>query len=192
MLKKITKIFWLGRNYFLKIPTRIAIDLTDNCNHDCNFCIREINSKKKDLDMIFWNKKLSDIKSYINEGFIILGGGEPFLFKNIFEFLELSKKKGFYVHIMSNGSLITKDKAKKISEIGLDSISISIESLNSKIQNILTKRNSSLKKTLQGINNLKKYQNKNSQPKIFINVVIMKPNYKELFNLLKFAKKKKT
>lgn len=82
------------------------------------------------------NTILEVIKSLneLNIDKLIISGGEPFLRPDIFDILKESKKY-FKTTILTNGSLINKKKAKYLSKIGIDGMSISFESTNANIHN---------------------------------------------------------
>ena len=53
--------------------------------------------------------------------------GEPFMTKNLDQYIQLAKNKGIKrLYISTNGSLATLDKVKRCIEAGLDSIKFSI------------------------------------------------------------------
>ena len=54
-------------------------------------------------------------------------GGEPFLRKDLFRILEAIVKEGFEIYILSNGTLIDRDKAGRLADQGIRGVQISIE-----------------------------------------------------------------
>lgn len=54
-------------------------------------------------------------------------GGEPFLRQDVFEILEEIRRRGFELNLLSNGTLIGKNRAEKLAEIGVEGVQISIE-----------------------------------------------------------------
>jgi radical SAM protein with 4Fe4S-binding SPASM domain len=54
-------------------------------------------------------------------------GGEPFLYKGLWDVIAYSKAKGYEVAMMTNGCLITKDRARKLSHLGISDIQVSLE-----------------------------------------------------------------
>jgi len=54
-------------------------------------------------------------------------GGEPFLRQDIFEILNEFIEAGFETYLLSNGTLITSDKAKVLAGLGVKGVQISIE-----------------------------------------------------------------
>jgi heme d1 biosynthesis radical SAM protein NirJ len=60
---------------------------------------------------------------------LILSGGEPLMRRDIFEISRRAKQKGFYVGLSSNGTLIDRDNAGTIADIGYDYVGISLDGL---------------------------------------------------------------
>ncbi len=54
-------------------------------------------------------------------------GGEPFLYKGLRDVIGYSKAKGYGVAMMTNGCLITKDRAKKVFQLRISDIQVSLE-----------------------------------------------------------------
>lgn len=57
----------------------------------------------------------------------IITGGEPFLRRDILEILEEIRCRGFEIYLLSNGTLIGKNRAERLAGIGLKGVQISIE-----------------------------------------------------------------
>jgi radical SAM protein with 4Fe4S-binding SPASM domain len=54
-------------------------------------------------------------------------GGEPFLYKWLWDVITYTRKRGYKVAILTNGCLITKEDAVKASAIGIADIQVSLE-----------------------------------------------------------------
>jgi radical SAM protein with 4Fe4S-binding SPASM domain len=54
-------------------------------------------------------------------------GGEPFLYRGLLDVITYSKAMGYGVAIMTNGCLITKERAKKLSHLGISDFQVSLE-----------------------------------------------------------------
>ena len=105
---------------------KVYIEITNNCNLNCNFCIKNKRNK------IFMNRSdyihvLDEIKPYTNYIYLHLMG-EPLLHPNINEFINIAKEQEFNVNITTNGYLI--DKIKDNSNIR--QINISLQAYDSK------------------------------------------------------------
>jgi MoaA/NifB/PqqE/SkfB family radical SAM enzyme len=78
--------------------------------------------------------------------------GEPFLRKNLFEILAYVRDCGFSVSLMSNGTLIDSDMARRIKEAGISDVQISLDGLKATHEGLRGK--GSFSRTLRGIGNL--------------------------------------
>lgn len=112
---------WLIRQNINMNPTRIELELTEQCNLKCLFCY---NSQKPIVSEIAWEI----IDRLHEEGVmeVILTGGEPMLhpqFQNLlFRCTELFPK----VMIQTNGTLITSDMARSFVERGVFGVNVSL------------------------------------------------------------------
>ena len=91
-------------------PVTLEIDLTNRCNHRCSFCFyaEHISINKDSLDTEIIKKRLAEAKELGTKGISFTGGGEPMIHKNYEEILIFTKKLGFDVGTITNGSIITE------------------------------------------------------------------------------------
>lgn len=140
----------------------LRISVTDRCNYRCSYCMpAEIFNK--DYSYIKQNKilsyeeiiQISSILKKVGLKKIRITGGEPLLRKNIDKLIhKLKMEVGIeHVSITTNGSLLTDEKLNILKSSGLDSLTLSLDTLNSdKIIKINgTKKQFDLDKVLQGI-----------------------------------------
>ncbi len=140
---KFPNVFYLK----LKSPLAIQYELTSGCNQKCVFCYNVwkegcVFSKKKTL-----SKKIQFriIKKIIEtEVFdIIFSGGEPLLVNWLDELIQMASDKNIRTTIITNGVLLTKDKATKLKKAGLKSMQISLHHYDSEINDTLTNKKGS-------------------------------------------------
>lgn len=157
----------------------IFIELTRACNLRCTHCLNS--SGKKMKNQLNYDEIKKMINDLANCGLqeVRLTGGEPLLFKGIYEIIKLCKENGLYVSIGTNGTLITKEVAKKLKEAGLDKAVVSIDGNEENHDKIRGKNNFNL--ALNGLMNLKE-----EGIRVRINSVIMKSNIEDIID---FAKK---
>ena len=87
---------------------KIYLEITNNCNLNCDFCIKN-KRKQQFITIDEFNTTLDKIKPYTNYlYFHILG--EPLMHPKINELISNAKEKEFNVNITTNGYLIKRIK----------------------------------------------------------------------------------
>ena len=100
-------------------PMTVDFNITDNCNSRCIVCTCR---KQKSQNEILIQLKKIGIRS---TGF---APGEPLLRKDLPQLIKKANDLNFdNIHMVTNGLLLTKEKAESIIENGLRAISISID-----------------------------------------------------------------
>jgi len=116
---------------------KIYLEITNNCNLNCSFCIKN-NRNKKFVTISEYKKILSKIKDYTNYLYFHVSG-EPLLHPNINELINIGSND-FKINITTNGYLINRIKDNKnIRQINISLHSFSDEyniSLNNYLNNI--------------------------------------------------------
>lgn len=161
--------------------------LSEVCNLKCLHCYQE-NHKPESLSysqlLIILEQYRELLKKQKIRGHINLTGGEPLCSPHFFKILdEFKKDKDLYsFSILTNGTLITDEIAKKISEYHPQYVQVSLEG-GKKINNYIRGKNV-YKKVAIAIKNLKKYN-------IFVSLsfTATKINYKEFPKIVRFAEK---
>jgi len=155
----------------------LRISVTDRCNFRCSYCMPS-DIFNKDYRYISQDKILSyeeiidtcSVLKKIGLKKIRITGGEPLLRKNIDKLIYKLKEEVMIdnISITTNGSLLTENKISLLKESGLDSITLSLDTLDeNKISSINgTKKNISFTPILE---NIEKYFNQ-----IKTNTVVIK------------------
>jgi len=104
---------------------KIYIEITNNCNLKCDFCIK--NTRKTEyISIEKFNKLLSKIENYTDYlYFHVLG--EPLMHPKINELIDIASRK-FKINITTNGYLINKIKLNK----NIRQLNISLHSYDEK------------------------------------------------------------
>ena len=166
----------------------LRLSVTDRCDLRCNYCMPKKNSKlypKSEILSLNDLKRITKILISLGIKKIRVTGGEPLIRKDINQFLEYIcslKQKGLEeVLITTNGTQLKK-YAKKISELGIKKINVSLDSLNSKKFKFLT-NGGNLTEVLNGI-----YEAKKHKLDIKINTVLLKDfNDNEILKMVKWC-----
>lgn len=109
-----------------------------------------------------------------------LTGGEPLLHPRYFDFIKILKHRGFYVNSPTNGTLLTEKNVEKLKESGIDSMHVSIDSLNPEVADKVRQHPGQLYSALNGLKLLKKY----GIPRSAI-IIIAKHNIHEYSEIIK-------
>ena len=111
-----------GEDFF---PCFIMISLTEVCNLSCSGCWVSRGGRKS-LTHEQLHGIINESKAHGANFFGILGG-EPLLYKGLFDVLE--KHRDCYFQIFTNGTLITDEVARRMRELGNITPVVSIEGL---------------------------------------------------------------
>jgi len=113
----------------------LRISVTDRCNFRCRYCI-----PSSPFTVIEHNKiaryeeilRIARLACELGITKVRITGGEPFVRKGIYSFLEtLCKIEGLNdVSITTNGSLLTKEKIKQLINFGIKRLNFSLDTLN--------------------------------------------------------------
>lgn len=177
--------FYLSKiNYNESMANLGYIQLTRKCNQKCIICSNPENENT--LDFSEAKEQVDALKKEGYEG-IIFTGGEPTLYKNIFEIIKYCKNKKIHPRIITNGQLLADFKfLEKLKKAGLDHAHVSIYSCRDNIQAKISKNKNSLKNIEKALSNLKKIGGIRTD----INTAISKYNAGHLFETVRWIVKK--
>ena len=113
-------------------PFLVVRNYTNMCNLRCKHCYQ--NAGKPLPDELTREERLNVIEQLDETGVaaIALSGGEPTIHPTFLDAVREFHKRGFYVSVASNGTTITKEKAKAMKEAGVDYVEISVDSVDPK------------------------------------------------------------
>jgi MoaA/NifB/PqqE/SkfB family radical SAM enzyme len=105
-------------------PFVMILSPTLHCNLRCKGCYTLGYGTKPELPYELVKKVLGECQK-IGIHFITVLGGEPFVYPNLFQMIEEHPEIFFQVY--TNGTLMTREKAKRLSDLGNAMVVISIE-----------------------------------------------------------------
>lgn len=111
--------------------TIVNFDITSRCNLSCKHCgspaVTDEKYARKEMSTQTICRLLEEIAEVRCKD-IVLGGGEPFVRKDIFEILEKTFSLGINVGILTNGILLNREKVKKLGKFpNLKYVRVSME-----------------------------------------------------------------
>jgi len=137
-------------------PFEIVWNFTYQCNLRCKHCYENAGGEKRPELSTEEAKQVLDILSKIagiGLPALSFSGGEPLARRDFFELATYAKKRIGYISIASNGTLITKDNAKRIKEVGVDYVEISIDGATPQIHDEFRGIPGALERTIRGVKN---------------------------------------
>ncbi|MFW9867818.1 MAG: radical SAM protein, partial [Candidatus Thorarchaeota archaeon] len=107
-------------------PPVVFWSVTQRCNLNCTHCYVDQDQNELSYEAsCSIIDQLSEAKNFI----LIFFGGEALLREDIFDLMKYASKKKIRVGLASNGTLITTDIAKKLKNVGVGYVQVSIDGL---------------------------------------------------------------
>ena len=179
--KEIARSISLHTGQVLVTPATYYIIFGGRCNLECPFCtiyprVEPSLTGDEVLRIIRQAKELS------GRGFnISLSGGEPTIYKPLFDCLELAHQLGVNFGFTTNGLALTKTNIQRILACDPFNINVSLESVDPKINDSLRPMENSTARTLAAIENLVAEKERiGARVSIIIKPTIMEQNYRGL------------
>ncbi len=135
------------------IPIAVQFDLTYRCNERCVHCYLDHDDHGEMTTAEV--KHVLDQLAAAGTLFLTLSGGELLLRKDFFELLTYACAKRFDVKIKTNALLIGEQEARRIRELGIRQVQISIYSHRAAVHDAITKVQGSLERSVAAIRFLK-------------------------------------
>jgi pyrroloquinoline quinone biosynthesis protein E len=110
------------------IPTTLLAELTHRCPLHCPYCSNPIDLLRAEAELTTdqWKRVFSEARDL---GVLQLGlsGGEPLLRKDLEELAAHARRVGLYSTLVTSGLGLTRLRAERLKEVGLEHIQISIQ-----------------------------------------------------------------
>lgn len=107
----------------------VVWNMTRRCNQKCVHCYAKALEENEGKDAISTAQAevmIDDLASY-GAPVMLFSGGEPLVRKDLVHLAKHATSKGMRAVISTNGTLITKDKAKELKDVGLSYVGISMD-----------------------------------------------------------------
>jgi organic radical activating enzyme len=166
----------------------IQIECTTRCNLKCTMC-----------EIAYWTEKGGDLRFDSLERMVehlpglrrvdLTGVGESLMNRDFLRGVELLKSKGIYITLNDNFTLMTERTARKIVDLGLDQILLSLDGAT-KVTYESIRVGANFEMVLanaRGLTRIKRELGKR-KPEFKINTVVSLTNYKELTGIVELAR----
>lgn len=153
---------WLNSNGFLY---SVHWEITWRCNERCIHCYNpgashfDDEKPQRDTDELTFEqieRILHDLKE-AGVAKITFSGGDPFVRRDFFDILKLSRKLGFIVDVYTNALLLKPEAMKKLIELFPSCVGISVYSSNPKMHDEITKVPGSFHKSVAALRELNQH-----------------------------------
>lgn len=163
-----------------RFPLVFNIELTDACPLNCPYCYKDINATK----MLEYHHLINLLAEFASGGgkYILLSGGEPLMYPHLMETIKLGKSIGLKIALSTSGYGLNETKLRKMRELNLDFLYISLNSHIEEINNLSRDGYSYAIKAMQ-------LCQKNNFP-YRLNTVVRHDNLPYLEGLVNFAQRK--
>jgi len=142
-----------AKAHALNVPLNVQLDLTYRCNERCVHCYLDHDDHGEMTTSEI--KRLLDEMADAGVFILTLSGGEIFLRKDFFDILAHARRLMFCVKLKTNAVLIREHQARRIRELGVHSIQVSIYSHRPEVHDAITLVPGSLQRSLKAIRFLK-------------------------------------
>ncbi|MBN1696423.1 MAG: radical SAM protein [Spirochaetales bacterium] len=138
----------------VKGPTQIAFDITNKCNFRCLHCFNRssendrMNDELTDKQVKYFIKDIIKMKPFN----ICLCGGEPLIrFHLICDISSMLKENDIMVSMVTNGYLLTEEKAEKLFASGVRRVQVSLDGACPETHERLRVKKGSFNKAIEAI-----------------------------------------
>jgi MoaA/NifB/PqqE/SkfB family radical SAM enzyme len=125
MFKGVDKCKEFKERYGFEPPWFIVISPTMRCNLNCIGCSTRKYTKESDLPIEIVDRLISEAKKEMGMHFVVTQGGEMFVYEEMWRLYE--KHKDVYFQVYTNGTLITKEVARRLVRLGNVAPMLSLE-----------------------------------------------------------------
>jgi radical SAM protein with 4Fe4S-binding SPASM domain len=162
------------------IPLSVHLDVTYRCNERCEHCYLD---HAGDGEMTTAEiKHVLDQLAAAGVFFLAISGGEPLVRPDCFEIIAYARALGFNVKLKTNAVLIREKEARRLRELNVEQIQISLYSHRAEVHDGISKLPGSLKRTVAAVRLLRAHG-----LKVTLANVLMKGNHQDSEGVRKLA-----
>jgi radical SAM protein with 4Fe4S-binding SPASM domain len=145
--------FGVHKPFITGAPFLVVWDITYGCNLHCRHCYANAGKPLETELTTAEAKRAIDTLDHASVPIIAFSGGEPLVRNDIFELTRYATEKGIFVALATNGTLITKEKAREMKHAGIQFVQISLDGATAKTHDTFRGTHGMFERTIQGIRN---------------------------------------
>jgi AdoMet-dependent heme synthase len=140
----------VGQKAFnLGVPIAVHMDVTYRCNERCVHCYLDHDDHGE-----MTTAEIKGVLDQLAEAgvfFLTFSGGEVFMRRDFFELAEYARRLMFNVKVKTNAVMIHEEEARRLRELAIDAIQISVYSHRPAVHDAITKLPHSFERTIKSI-----------------------------------------
>lgn len=164
-------------------PLYVKLKLVWTCNLRCAMCNHWRDDRDHPLELRQFKPIIDDLAA-LGCRKIHVSGGEPTLYPELPDLVRYITGHGIRVNMTTNGTLLTRDRARALAEAGLTAANISIDSPDPRLHDKIRGVKGSWKRTVKGFRRLRRRLKKGN---LRLNTVVGRLNYASLVGLPELA-----
>jgi radical SAM protein with 4Fe4S-binding SPASM domain len=145
--------FGFNRPIQIHAPFLVVWNFTYKCNLKCKHCYSDSGKSAKNELSTKEALKVVDQLADFGVTSLAFSGGEPLMRKDFFEVAKHAVDSGLYVSLATNGTLLTEENVRKLKEIGLHYVEVSVDGSNPETHDYFRGQTGAFDKTMQGLKN---------------------------------------
>jgi len=131
-------------------PLSAQLELTYHCNWRCVFCYNPRHHDISRLSGAEWIGVLDELRR-LGTLYLILTGGEPLTHPDFFDIVEAARARAFVVRIFTNGALIDAAVARRMKELLVAEVELSLHGATAEVHEAATGKPGSFERMWAGI-----------------------------------------
>lgn len=145
--------FGIKKPLSIYAPFLVVWDFTHNCNLSCKHCYS--NSGESHDTELNTDEALDVVDQLADLGVVALAfsGGEPLSRKDFFDVASYAAKRGLYVSVATNGTLLTKENVGKLKKAKINYVEVSIDGATAETHDSFRGATNAFNKAIAGLKN---------------------------------------
>ena len=165
---------------------KLYVEVSSRCNLRCKMCFRHswVGERFGDLDPAVFARVMDEPVLHSARTVFFGGMGEPLVHPALAEMAEIASARGKQVELVTNGTLLTREKARELLDAGVSRIWVSIDELYENYGKIQVGSDFGLVLgNLEAFNELRR----GTQVRLGMTAVVMRDNIASLRRIREFA-----
>jgi radical SAM protein with 4Fe4S-binding SPASM domain len=143
--------YGIGTPQSLRAPVSVVWSLSYGCNLRCMHCYQNASHPSSDELNLDEQLEIVDQMARAGVSMIVLSGGEPLTNPNLWRLIERIRRYEIAISIDSNGVLMGKDVVESLKRAGVDSVELSLDSIDPGSHDRFRGLNGAFEKTLHAL-----------------------------------------